>query len=287
LALRGERGLSPHTIAAYRRDLFKYAGTLTRGGVSRWSAVTVDGIRYHLTSLKREGLTAASMARALSAIRMFHRFLVVEGVAAADPAAELESPKAWKRLPHALSLEEMERVLALPTPEGPLGLRDRALLEVMYATGMRISEALGLKLADVDLEARELRCLGKGGRERVVPFGQRAAEALRAYVNQGRPQLIKAWPDTGHVFVSRRGRAFSRVGLWKVIHGYLKAGGVGEKASPHTFRHTFATHLLMGGANLRSVQLLLGHANIATTQIYTHVDRRYLKDIHRRFHPRP
>lgn len=284
LSLRVEDGLSPNTLEAYRHDVTRYAQEMEKEGIRYWKSVTVDLVRGHLAGLKKSGLISTSVARALSALRMFHRFLIVEGRVDLDPTADLEAPKVWQKLPFALSHEEVERVLALPKDDD-FGRRDRALLEVLYATGMRISEVLGLNISGLDLPAKEARCVGKGQKERLVPFGQRAAEALEAYLTMSRPKLLRGI-EKGAVFLSRRGRLFSRVGLWKVIHGYLQRAGLGEKASPHTFRHTFATHLLMGGANLRSVQILLGHANIATTQIYTHIDRRYLKEIHKKFHPR-
>lgn len=286
LALRVEDGASPNTLEAYRHDVTRYAQDLEQLGVRRWADVTVDQVRTHLAGLKHHGLISTSVARGLSAIRMFHKFLMVENKATIDPVAELEAPKVWQHLPHALSVEEVERVLGLPDTKDPAGRRDRAVLELLYATGMRISEVLSLTVGALNIKERELKCMGKGSKERMIPFGDRAAEALTAYVEKGRGHFVGALA-TPELFVNRKGTKFSRVGLWKMIHGYLVKAGLGDKASPHTFRHTFATHLLSGGANLRSVQILLGHANIATTQIYTHVDRRYLKDVHKKFHPRP
>ena len=237
-----------------------------------------------LTHEKARGLSANSISRALAAIRMLFKFLAVEGKVAKNAATTLESPHLWRRLPDVLDVDDVEALLAAPDVKTPFGVRDRAILEVMYATGVRVSETADLRLDGVNFEFKFLRCFGKGSKERVVPVGDRAVNAVRQYVETVRPRLDRH--GSGLLFLSKSGRRMGRETLWALVKKYVQAAGLRKKVSPHTLRHSFATHLLEGGADLRSVQEMLGHANIATTQIYTHVDKDRLKSVHKQFHPR-
>ncbi|MBI2163829.1 MAG: tyrosine recombinase XerD [candidate division NC10 bacterium] len=224
-------------------------------------------------------------SRHLSAIRQFHRFLVREGHAADDPTAHLESPRPWRRLPTVLSSDEVDRLLVPREAKTPQGFRDRAMLELLYASGLRVSELVGLRLADLNLAVGIVRVLGKGDKERLVPLGDAAAENLRAYLTHGRPRMEKRRPSP-HLFLGRHGRGLTRQMFWQILKRYVRAAGITKSVSPHTLRHSFATHLLERGADLRSVQLMLGHADIGTTQIYTHLSRAHLKAIYDKYHPR-
>jgi integrase/recombinase XerD len=239
----------------------------------------------YLLGLREAGLSPRSVARHLAAIRQFHRFLVREGHSTDDPTAHLESPRPWRRLPTVLSSEEVERLLALRVATTPQALRNHALLEVLYASGLRVSELVGLRLADLDLSVGVVRILGKGDKERLVPLGEVAVASLRAYLARGRPRLEKrlACP---YVFLGRHGRGLTRQTFWQLLKRYVGAAGITKRVTPHTLRHSFATHLLERGADLRSVQLMLGHADIGTTQIYTHLSRAHLKAIYDKHHPR-
>ena len=235
--------------------------------------------------LSEMGLEASSVARNLTAVRMFHRFLLGEGLARRDPTEHLKPPKLGRKLPSVLNIYEVERLMLAPDVETPLGLRDRALIEMLYGAGLRVSELIGLSQVDLLFDVEVVRVLGKGGRERVVPIGSEGIEWVTAYLHAVRPELAKS--HTGvEVFLNFRGGPLSRMGVWKVLRQYVVLAGLEKKVSPHTLRHSFATHLLEGGADLRAVQEMLGHADISTTQIYTHVDREYLKEVHRTFHPR-
>ena len=286
-----ERGLAANTIAAYRRDLQKFAAfcqprRLVPSGVERKHVVEFLGRLY------QQGLDSRSVARQLVTLRNFFRFLAQENVVRHDPVEHIESPRVWKRLPKFLSLEEVEKLLAPPSAglataeiATPLGLRDRAMLEVLYATGLRVSELVKLKVADLQLDAGIVRCLGKGNKERVVPLGRKSLAALDDYLRRGRPALTRR-RTTPYLFVSRRGGAMTRQNFWMLLRRRARAAGVRAHLSPHTLRHSFATHLLERGADLRAVQLLLGHADISTTQIYTHVAQERLRQIYRTHHPR-
>ncbi len=221
-------------------------------------------------------------------MRSYFGFLQAEAVLDADPSELLEGPAAGRKLPRVLTQLEIERLLSAPPTDGPLGIRDRAMLELLYATGMRISELVTLRLRDLDVEDRLIRVRGKGSKERIVPFGAAAREALSAYLGAARPELaaVANGGGEGRVFLSRRGRALSRKGAWEVVRRNVRAAGIQKRVTPHTLRHTFATHLLQGGADIAAVQEMLGHADISTTQIYTHLDRTYLTEVHRRYHPR-
>ncbi len=280
-----ERGLSPHTRASYRFDLGRFVAFAEGRGRGGFEAVRRDDVVEFLLAEKNRGLAPHSLSRALVSIRMLFRFLAQEGYLRRDVTEVLESPRLWAILPSVLSVEEVESLLARPDLRGPAGLRDRAVLELLYASGLRAEELIGIKLSDLNLESAYVRCLGKGSKERIVPFGQKAAESLSRYLARARPFFLRG-EDPGHLFLSRRGKPFTRQWLWRLVKRYVREAGIAKEVSPHTLRHSFATHLLSRGADLRVVQEMLGHANITTTQVYTHVDRERLKEVHRRFHPR-
>jgi integrase/recombinase XerD len=280
-----ERGLAPLTLAAYARDLQDFWEFLEARGREQWGAVTLTDLKDYLAALEARGLAARSRARKLSALRQFFRFLEREEAVAANPAELLDSPRLPRRLPKVLGEREVETLLAAPDPATPAGQRDGALLEVLYATGLRVSELVGLTLKQLDLRRGVVRPLGKGSKERVVPMVALAVEKLQLYLSQGRPRLLQGRPSP-YVFLNRRGGKLTRQGFWKILKNYAREMGMRD-LSPHTLRHSFATHLLSRGANLRVLQLLLGHADLATTQIYTHLDAARLKEIHRKAHPRP
>lgn len=282
-----ERSLSNNTIAAYRRDLAKYVSCLEKSGVNSLSQSTRKDISDFMFSLKDGGLNASSIARNLAAIKVFYRFLVRERILKVDPSSLLDSPRLWKRIPDTLSFREVEDLLKGPSLRQTQGIRDRAILEVMYATGMRVSEAVNLKVTDVNLDAGFARCIGKGSKERIVPLGRQAIAALRRYLEEARPKLLKKSQAETILFLSRLGKRVSRQSFWKIIKAYARKARIKKDIRPHTLRHSFATHLLEGGADLRSVQEMLGHADISTTQIYTHIDKNRLKLIHKTYHPRP
>jgi integrase/recombinase XerD len=284
--LKAERGMAANTVVAYGRDLARFAGWVEEGGLPNYQHPTIRGLSHYVSHLRDEGLAPASIARHLIALKMFYRFLRLEE--RADPTAVelLSSPALWERIPQVLSPESVEKLLTAPTALDRFYLRDRALLETLYATGSRASEVVGLKMIDLHLDSGFCKCLGKGSKQRVVPLGRPAIRVLQSYLNELRPELTRAAPDVPWVFVSRGGRVLTREMLWTIVKKYVRRAGLNAKVSPHTLRHSFATHLLAGGADLRTVQELLGHANIRTTQHYTHVDRDRLKAIHHRFHPR-
>ncbi|MDP3181897.1 MAG: site-specific tyrosine recombinase XerD [Desulfobaccales bacterium] len=280
-----ERGLAPLTLEAYARDLRDFWEFLEARGRDRWAAVNLDDVRDYLVALEARSLSARSRARRLSALRQFFRFLEREEQVAVNPLELLDSPRLPRKLPQVLGEMEVAALLATPDPTTPQGQRDGALLEVLYATGLRVSELVGLTLKQVDLRRGVVRPLGKGSKERVVPMVAQAVAKLQDYLSQGRPQLLKG-RDSPYIFINHRGGRLSRQGFWKILKNYaLKAGVRG--LSPHTLRHSFATHLLSRGANLRVLQLLLGHADLATTQIYTHLDAARLREVHKKAHPRP
>ncbi len=278
-----ERGLSVHTQEAYRRDNFRYLSFLEKR-VAHFNQVSPEIVRNYLDSLHADKLSARSIARHLSSLKALHRFLKAEGKSNEDPTINLEAPRIWKQLPHPLSPEEVETLLSAPDTSTPLGIRDAAILEMLYATGMRVSELVSLKLNQLQMELGYVVCYGKGSKERLVPVGKTALDQLRLYLQTTRPQLVGNHNEA-HLFVNRFGRHLSRQGLWKIIKIYAHAVG-SKKVSPHTLRHSFATHLLERGADLRIVQALLGHVDLSTTQIYTHVNRQHLQQIYQRFHPR-
>jgi len=280
-----ERGLAINTIQSYRRDLVSYIKFLDAVEKKKVSQATRDTIRDYMLFAKDKGLSVSSIARALAALRMFYRFLARERLIKADVSSYIDSPKLWKRIPDILNIEEVERLIEAPDLKTVQGRRDRAILEVMYATGMRASEVTGVKANDVNTEIGFVRCLGKGRKERIIPLGKKAIVAVTRYATTSRPRLLKNGVSL-ELFLNRSGKRLSRVSLWKLIKAYARKARIKKKMRPHLLRHSFATHLLEGGADLRSVQEMLGHANIGTTQIYTHVTRDRLKLVHKSFHPR-
>jgi len=282
-ALEGERGVSPHTLAAYRRDVFRLLQFARAQGVTTWAEVTTPVARRYVAHLDRH-YARATVARQLSALRTLFRYLYREGAVSRNPFALVSAPKQARRLPAFLTPSEMSALLSTPDPDTPLGLRDRALLEVLYATGLRVGELVALPVQGA-AASDELRVLGKGRRERVVLMGAAARAALRRYLEAGRPALVRGG-DPGTLFLNARGGPLTDRGVRLIIDRHIRAAALGRRISPHSLRHTFATHLLDGGADLRSVQELLGHAHLATTQIYTHVSRDWLKRVHARAHPR-
>ena len=280
-----ERGLAPLTVSAYARDLQDFWAYLGPRGRTDWAAVDLADLQDYFAALEARGLSARSRARRLSALRQFFRFLQREEQVASHPAELLDSPRLPRRLPQVLAEEDVAALLNAPDPATPTGLRDQALLEVLYATGLRVSELVGLTFKQLDLRRGVVRPLGKGSKERVVPMVPGAVEKLQLYLSQARPHLLKG-RESPYVFINHRGGKLSRQGFWKLLKQYALKAGV-KTLSPHTLRHSFATHLLSRGANLRVLQLLLGHADLATTQIYTHLDAARLKQVHRKSHPRP
>jgi integrase/recombinase XerD len=284
-----ERGLSRNTLEAYRSDLLQFGDFLRRSRLTL--AQTRHGdIAAFLSELaagtpERPPVAAATLSRKVAALRSFYRHLRREGTLEHDPTAEVRGPRKTRTLPRVLSREEVTRLLAEPRGADPRAVRDRALLEVMYACGLRASEAIALELADVDLEEGVLCARGKGTKERIVPIGRQAVAALRAYCRSGRPELLGAGAES-RLFLNRRGTRLTRQGLYKIVQGHARRVGLEEKMSPHTLRHTFATHLLAGGCDLRSLQEMLGHADLATTQVYTHLSAERLKDAYFSAHPR-
>ncbi len=279
-----ERGLSPHTVEAYARDLERFRAFLSGRGTDVGSATGRDVVAF-LKAEKKRGLSSRTLARRVSALRGLYRFLEREGLAASNPVVRLDTPRVWRTLPRTLTRDEVGSLVEAPSDGDPRSLRDRALLEVLYGTGLRVSEVCGLTFDQVVLEVGYVRTVGKGSKERVVPLGDRAREALEAYLEHGRPILARG-RRSPYVFLNRSGKRLSRQSVWKIVKAWSRRAGVSADASPHTLRHSFATHLLEGGADLRSVQMMLGHADLATTQIYTHVTRERLRDLVRRHHPR-
>ncbi|MFQ5926223.1 MAG: site-specific tyrosine recombinase XerD [Terriglobia bacterium] len=283
--IRVERGLAANTVEAYQRDLKEFARYCQ---AQKFDLARVE--RAHIVEflgqLYKRGLDARSVARQLVSLRSFYRFLLQERAITVDPTLHLEPPRLWKRLPGYLSLDEVERLLAQPDSGTPAGVRDAAMLELLYATGLRVSELLRVEVSDVQFEMGFLRCLGKGSKERLIPIGKKALAALERYLAVGRPKLARRQAG-GTLFVNQRGRPLTRQGFWKILRAYGQQARIRTGLAPHRLRHSFATHLLERGADLRSVQLLLGHADISTTQIYTHVAQERLKQIYRSHHPRP
>ena len=280
-----ERGLAKNTLLAYRRDLQKYLEYMERGGRSHIQQVSRDRVTAYMYDQKQKGLSTTSICRSLAAIKMFHRFLVRERLAKEDPTNLVDTPKLWKRVPEVLSTGEIEAMIKASQGRKKQNIRDHAILELFYASGMRVSELVELKVENVNFDIGYVRCIGKGRKERIIPIGKRAQEAIKKYCEKTRNELVKS-QITSVLFVSRLGKKVSRQSVWKIIKQYAKKANIKKTIKPHTLRHSFATHLLEGGADLRSVQEMLGHSDISTTQIYTHVDRERLKSVHKQFHPR-
>jgi integrase/recombinase XerD len=285
--VRVEKGLSPNTMSAYRRDMMKFEDFAKKRKLSL-ETVKRDDLVDFLASLYRQKLESRTVARHLVTMRNFFRFAQVTNMIAEDPSLNLESPKIRRSLPGYLRLEEVEKLLAQPDDKTPLGLRDRAMLEVLYSTGLRVSELVGLRVMDLDTKVGCVRCIGKGDKERIVPIGKKALGLVDRYLRDARPKLVsngkQALATT--LFINRRGLPISRVGVWKILSGYGRQAGLRVDTTPHMLRHSFATHLLERGADLRSVQLMLGHSDISTTQIYTHVVEERLKQVYKAHHPR-
>jgi len=282
--LQVERGLSDNTIQAYGRDLKKFRDFCVKGSI-QLERVTRDDVVDFLGYLYRLKLDSRSVARHQVTVRRFFQYALTEKLVREDPTQNLESPKGWKKLPTFLSLEEVDRLLEQPVASTPLGLRDKAMLELLYSTGLRVSELISVSAGDLQMDMGYLRCIGKGDKERVVPVGKQALATLRVYLRDGRPALLRRGA-TRFLFVNRLGGRLSRVGFWKILAAYGRKAGLRRKLSPHKLRHSFATHLLERGADLRSVQMMLGHADISTTQIYTHVVQERLKHVYKAHHPR-
>lgn len=281
-----ERGLSQNTIVSYRRDLNKYINYLESKKIDSLENTDRSTVLSFVLNQKDKGLSVNSIARNLVAIKVFYRFLFRERFIKDDPTSVLDSPKLWKHLPDVLNIDEVEELLRRPNLKEWMGIRDKAALELMYATGMRVSEIVGLKLTDANLDVGYVRCVGKGQKERVIPLGRKAIQAIKRYLDKVRPTLIR--PSGGSaLFLTRLGKKMSRQTLWKTIKRYARLAKIKKRITPHTLRHSFATHLLERGADLRVVQEMLGHASISTTQIYTHIDKGRLKSIHHKYHPRP
>ncbi len=280
-----ERALSACTRESYGADLRSFAAFLMARKTATWNAVKRADVLDYIIAERGRGLSMNSVARRLVAIKVFFVYLQREGFLPRNVTEVMESPKLWKVLPGVLSMREVDRLLAAPEGDHPAAVRDRALLELMYATGLRVSEAADLKLGDVHFDEGYVRCTGKGNKTRIVPFGDKAHDVLHTYLSTARPALVKAGTAV-QVFITKRRGKFTRQGIWKLIKAYTLQVGIEKPVSPHTLRHSFASHLLANGAPLRVIQEMLGHADIATTQIYTHVDAGRLRDVHTRFHPR-
>ena len=284
--LRIEKRNSPHTVSAYRRDLSRFSAEFAGQKVD---SVTTANIRDFLISLREQGLSPASVARSLSSIKSFFKYLCQDKQFQNNPAEILETPKRWRKLPDVLSSEDVDNLLKSPDLESVLGLRDKAMLEILYASGLRVSELINLQVSQLDMQVGYLRTLGKGSKERIVPIGAMAKRGVENYILNSRPALISSRKDGGkpeELFVTRRGRGMTRQGFWKLLKGYVTQANIRASVSPHTLRHAFATHLLERGADLRSVQQMLGHSDISTTQIYTHILGKRMLEIHQQFHPR-
>lgn len=280
-----ERGLAENTLASYNSDLQQFLLYLEGAGVKSPRDVTRGLLVAYLVKMQQDGRSPATISQHLAALKSFYHFLLRERLVESDPTTDLESPRQSKKLPQVLTVAEVERLLNQPRADTPAGLRDKAMLELLYATGLRVSELVSLNVDQVNLEGEFVRCLGKGSKERVVPMGQVACFYVRTYIENGRGKLIKRATEPA-LFVNHHGRRLSRQGCWKILKGYVRAANLKKDITPHTLRHSFATHLLENGADLRSVQELLGHADIGTTQIYTHLTRKKIREVYDHTHPR-
>jgi len=282
--LRTEKGLSPNTLESYGRDLEQFHQYLRESGGNLLTTSRATVVAY-LVWLQKQGRATATVARRLAALRAFYQFMVRENYVPEDPTADLESPKLERKLPRVLTVKEVERLLQQPDGDSPAGMRDRAMLELLYATGIRVSELINLRVDDVNLAMGYVRCVGKGGKERIIPLGSMAVRAVREYYTRSRPHLL-AEPNQKALFLNHQGKTLTRQGFWKIVKKHARDAHIDKEIAPHTLRHSFATHLLENGADLRSVQEMLGHADISTTQIYTQVTKGRLKEVYARAHPR-
>jgi len=284
--LKIERKLSDNTISSYKIDLERYVKYLKDIGINNFSLITTLTIQNYLKLLSEIGLMSSSIARNISSIRTFHRFLVDEGIAEKDPSELVQSPKLPKKLPTVLTIQEIDQIFQQIDTSTHIGLRDKAIIETLYSTGIRVSELTGMRTGDIFWEENVIRIIGKGSKERFVPFGEKAKVDLHRYIETTRRFYARKRVSKDYLFLNFRGEPLTRIGVWKLIKKYVKMAGIKKKISPHVFRHSFATHLIEGGADIRAVQEMLGHADISTTQIYTHLDRKYLMEVHKKYHPR-
>ena len=280
-----ERGLAQNTLESYGRDLRQFQAYLQDSKIDFMKDLNRSTILTYLNSLQSNGKAVSTISRNLAAIKSFYQYLVRERYLEKDPAAHLESPKLEKKLPKVLSVNEVEELLKQPNATLPAGLRDKAMLELLYATGIRVSELISLNISDVNLDMGYIKCYGKGSKERIVPLGSIAAKCVQDYLTKGRPKLVRTYEEAA-LFINHHGNRLTRQGFWKIIKKYAQEANIIKEITPHTLRHSFATHLLENGADLRSVQEMLGHADISTTQIYTHVTRNHLKEVYDKTHPR-
>lgn len=281
-----ERGLAQNTLASYRIDLGQYLAHLRQQGITSLDKADRNHILSHLYKLQKEGKAPATISRHLAALKHFYRFLHSEELVTDDYTVGLESPKLAQRLPQVLSTTEVEILLSQPQLADPAGIRDKAMLEIIYATGIRVSEMISLNIQDVELDLGYIRCFGKGSKERIIPLGSVAARYIREYLARSRVKLTKGKPEHQALFVNVQGKRLTRQGFWKIIKKYAREGQIEKHITPHTLRHSFATHLLENGADLRAVQEMLGHADISTTQVYTHLTKLRLKEVYTNAHPR-
>jgi len=281
-----EKGLARNTLEAYSRDLITYLDFLEGEGIASLAETTKLTVMAFIQRLQKKGLSMRSITRALVALRGLYRYLSQEGYLEVNPLEDMELPRLSSTLPHVLTVQDVERLLAQPDAESPRGVRDGAMLELLYATGMRVSELVDLPTSGLNLEVGFVTVRGKGGKERIVPIGEVAMERVRSYLEQARPAILKG-RESPYLFLNNRGGRLSRQGFWKILRTYALQAGITKRISPHTLRHSFATHLLERGADLRFIQAMLGHVDISTTQVYTHVNQEYLRQLHRQFHPRP
>lgn len=278
--------MAANTLSAYRQDLEIFMDFLSDKKISSLSGTSKNDIIDFMLAQKDKSIAANSISRRLTALRMFYRFLIRERILTGDPTNLIDSPKLWKRVPDTLSLNEVESLLNQPNAKNTQGMRDKAIFEVLYATGMRVSESVNLKISNINFDIGFVRCIGKGNKERIVPVGRKALDCLKKYMETSRRKLLNN-KESEFLFLNRSGKRISRQSLWKLINKYAVLAGIKKNIKPHTLRHSFATHLLERGADLRAVQEMLGHSNISTTQIYTHINKDRLKSIHKTFHPRP
>lgn len=279
------KGLSKNTLESYQRDVIKFAVFLENKNIITIDQVDYKNIRGFLAYLTEQGLKSRSITRTLISIKQFFKFLLIEKIVDTDPTFLIRTPKTKRTLPEVLSLQDIEKLLSSPDESSREGIRDKAMLEVLYAAGIRVSELVELKLNDVNFELGYIVAYGKGSKERIVPIGEIAKGNLREYLDTSRPDLLKSRTSV-HLFITRLGKKMTRQGFWKIIKYYAKKSGITKNIGPHTLRHSFATHLLERGADLRAIQIMLGHSDISTTQIYTHIERERLKDVHKKYHPR-
>ncbi len=284
--IRIEKGLSGNTVESYRNDLTRYLSYLEDNNIHKTNHITLNILREFLAQLLRNQISVSSVKRCISSIRHFHKFLLMEGLTDTNPTTYIETPRGWRRLPKTLSLSEVDSLLIQPDKNINEGIRDSAMIELLYATGLRVSELISMKHSNINLEVGFIITVGKGGKERIVPAGDYALDKIKLYIKEARPHILKERPSP-YLFVTNRGKGMTRQSFWKIIKKYARRAGIEKDISPHTLRHSFATHLLERGADLRSVQMMLGHSDISTTQIYTHISRERLKKIHTECHPRP